>query len=310
MSYYLGIDIGGTKCAVCFGEIHDNKINIVEKRRFATVPNRPYDVLERLSSEAMEFGCSFDGIGISCGGPLDSRTGTILSPPNLPGWDNIQVIYYFNNRFGVQSYLQNDANACAVAEWKYGAGVGTNNMVFLTFGTGFGAGLILNGKLYTGANDMAGEIGHVRLSPFGPVGYGKAGSVEGYCSGGGIKRLAMTLVEEEVQRGRKPLLAEFDDIDAKLIAELAIEKNDPLCNEVYRISGEKLGYALAILCDVLDPELIVIGSIYARNERLLYEPMINVLKKEALVPCRIVPALLGNAIGDYAALAIANGDCV
>ena len=114
-----------------------------------------------------------DSIGISCGGPLDSRSGVILSPPNLPGWDDVLIAEYLENRYHTRAYLQNDANACAVAEWLYGAGKGCQNMIFLTFGTGMGAGLILNGQLYAGTNDNAGEIGHVRMQDFGPVGFGK-----------------------------------------------------------------------------------------------------------------------------------------
>ena len=112
-----------------------------------------------------------------------------MSPPNLPGWDNIDIVKQIKTHFGVPVHLQNDANACALAEWKFGAGRGTKNMVFLTFGTGLGAGLILDGKLYSGTNDNAAELGHIRLDRFGPVGFGKTGSFEGFCSGGGIAQL-------------------------------------------------------------------------------------------------------------------------
>lgn len=316
MAYYIGIDIGGTKCAVSLGEINGSDIRIVDKVQFPTIPNEPYKVLERFvtTTKALvdTYNISFEGIGISCGSPLNSKTGMILSPPNLIGWDNIPVVEYFEKAFNVKSYLQNDANACAVAEWKYGAGIGTTNMIFLTFGTGFGAGLILDGRLYVGTCDMAGEIGHVRLTQDGPVGYGKAGSSEGYCSGNGIKRIAIPLVDAEIQKGNKPLLYEragsFDNIDAKLIAELANVEKDPLCIEIYRISGEKLGMALSVLLDLFNPELIVIGSIYIRNTNLLYEPMMNVIEREALVPCKVVPAALGESVGDYAALSLAKGD--
>jgi glucokinase len=90
------------------------------------------------------------------------------------------------NKFNSQDFLQNVSNACALAEWKFGAGKGCKNMIFLTFGTGMGAGLILDGRLYSGTNDMAGEVGHVRIAEDGFAGYGKAGSFEGFCSGGGI----------------------------------------------------------------------------------------------------------------------------
>ena len=129
-----------------------------------------------------------DSIGISCGGPLDSRRGVIMGPPNLPGWDDVYIVRQIENHYGVQAHLQNDANACAVAEWKFGAGRGKQNVVFMTFGTGLGAGLILDGKLYSGTNDNAGELGHIRLDRFGPVGFGKAGSFEGFCSGRRIAR--------------------------------------------------------------------------------------------------------------------------
>ena len=108
---------------------------------------------------------------------------------------------YFADRLGLPAFLQNDANAGAMAEWLYGAGKGCRNMMFCTMGTGFGCGLVLEGKLFEGTNGNAGELGHVRLSRQGPVGYGKAGSVEGWCSGGGIAAItvpAKVLVVKEV----------------------------------------------------------------------------------------------------------------
>ena len=108
----------------------------------------------------------------------------IYSPPNLPGWDSVPISKIFSDEFGVDVAIQNDANACALAEWLMGSGKGTSNMIFLTFGTGMGAGLILNGRLYSGTNDLGGEVGHIRLEKTGPIGFGKAGSFEGFCSGG------------------------------------------------------------------------------------------------------------------------------
>lgn len=176
----LGIDIGGTKCAVCLGEYGGYGLRIAAKKRFETPVGNPWKAVEKLlslSAEILEENTappeSLSAIGVSCGGPLDSKRGVILSPPNLPGWDGIEISAAFESRFGAPCGLQNDANACALAEWKFGAGRGLESMVFLTFGTGLGAGLILGGKLYSGANDNAGEVGHVRLAGRGPVGYGK-----------------------------------------------------------------------------------------------------------------------------------------
>ena len=169
MNMKIGIDIGGTKCAVVLG---DEK-QIVKKIRFDTTSRD--ETIDNIINAVDSMGKA-DAIGISCGGPLDSKRGIIMSPPNLPEWDDVHIVDMLTERFGIPAYLCNDANACALAEWKYGAGRGTENMVFLTFGTGLGAGLILGGRLYEGTSGMAGEVGHVRLSQFGPVGYGKMGS--------------------------------------------------------------------------------------------------------------------------------------
>jgi glucokinase len=251
-------------------------------------------------------------IGISCGGPLDSKKGMIYSPPNLPGWDNVPICKIFSDEFGVDAAVQNDANACALAEWLMGAGRGTSNMIFLTFGTGMGGGLILNGKLYSGTNDLGGEVGHIRLAKDGPVGFGKAGSFEGFCSGGGIAQLAKSVVAEKVRNmevvGFCPSPEKAEEIDTRMVA-LAAQSGDPVALEIIDIAADYLGQGLAILIDILNPECIVIGSIYTRNETL-FKPLIGkVLQREAipaaLEVCKIKPAGLGEAIGDYAALCVA-----
>ena len=141
-------------------------------------------------------------------------------------------------------------------------------MIFLTFGTGLGAGLILNGALYSGTCDLSGEVGHIRLAPFGPVGFGKCGSFEGFCSGGGIAELGKTIARREIQSGRKTAfcgsLDELGEITAEKIANCA-KNGDKLAIEVYEISGEKLGEGLALLIDILNPEKIVIGSAFAND---------------------------------------------
>ena len=198
----LGFDIGGTKCAVITAEWDGKTISILEKKKCETRRNvAPEEIIEELITMADGIlDTKPDAIGISCGGPLDSKRGVIMSPPNLPGWDNVEIVKQIKEHYGVKPVLQNDANACAVAEWKFGAGKGSNNMVFMTFGTGLGAGLILDGKLYCGTNDNAGELGHIRLEKFGPVGYGKIGSFEGFCSGGGIAQLGYQKALEEEAR--------------------------------------------------------------------------------------------------------------
>ena len=312
----IGVDIGGTKCAVTLGLSAGDGIDIKDKIGFPTtgvedtISNIKTNIREILERNGIpESGV--DAIGISCGGPLDSVTGVVMSPPNLPGWDNIPIVRILSEEFGAPAAVHNDANACALAEWKFGAGKGTRNMVFMTFGTGLGAGLIIDGKLYTGTNDNAGELGHIRLEEYGPVGYGKSGSFEGFCSGSGIEQLARSLAKERMQMGGKVSWCpdgDLDSITAKTVA-LAAREGDALAKCVYEISARHLGKGLAIVIDVLNPELIVIGSIYSRNEDMFKPLMEEVLAQEALPlankVCKVVPAALGESIGDYAALSIA-----
>jgi glucokinase len=306
----LGFDIGGTKCAVVIGQTEDANIRIEERIAFptatATVTGgeastataepvlREFERVARKLLGARSLARP-DAIGISCGGPLDSRRGLIQSPPNLPGWDNIPVTDRFARAFGCPVHLQNDANACAFAEWRWGAGQGTRNMVFLTFGTGMGAGLILDGKLYSGTNDNAGEAGHLRLAEDGPEGYGKRGSFEGFCSGGGITRLALSLG--------------FEAKNAHEVFNAAAAGN-PRALEAIQITARQLGRGLAVLVDVLNPERIVIGSIFARQQAVLWPIAREELCAEALgssvAVCEVVPAKLGEQVGDYAALSVAT----
>jgi len=310
----LGFDIGGTKCAAITAAYDGKSIQILKKKKIETdlsiAPEEMIDRLIELADSILDEAPT--AIGISCGGPLDSKNGVILGPPNLLGWDHVEIVQQIEAHYHVPVHLQNDANACAVAEWKFGAGVGCDHMIFLTFGTGLGAGLILDGRLYSGANDNAGECGHIRLSRFGPVGYGKAGAFEGFCSGGGLAQLGYTMAIEQVQKGICPAYFQKDmlpqDVTAKSIAEAAM-KGDETARKVYEICGEYLGKGLAVLIDILNPQRIVIGSVFARSGHLMRDAMERAIREEALkeaaVCCEVVPAALGEEIGDYAAIATA-----
>ena len=312
--YVLGFDIGGTKCAVTTALWDGSSITLLKKEKIATdLTIKPQEMIAKLISLADTIlEKNPDSIGISCGGPLDSKNGIILSPPNLVGWNNVKIVKQISSHYNVNVKLQNDANACAVAEWKFGAGRGSNNMVFLTFGTGLGAGLILDGKLYSGTNDNAGELGHIRLCEFGPTGFGKVGSFEGFCSGNGIAQLAYFKALEKVQSGTYPAYFKkgytLADVSAKDVA-LAAEAGDATAIEVYNICGSYLGKGLSIVIDLLNPEVIVIGSIFARSKHLLWESAKKEIEKEALALsascCKVVPAELGEQIGDYAAVSVA-----
>lgn len=300
----IGIDIGGTKCAV---SIPSGENAVSETARFPTAD--PQTTIARLLAETEALGPGArPAIGISCGGPLDAEKGLILSPPNLPGWDGIAICDAFTRRFGGAAWLMNDANACALAEWRFGAGRGTRSMVFLTMGTGMGGGLILDGRLYEGANGNAGEVGHLRLAPSGPIGFGKAGSFEGFCSGGGLAQLARARVSAH---GGSTSLRQHpvESLTARDVGEAA-DQGDPLARAILEEVGGRLGEGLALLVDILNPERIVIGSIFSRCGRHLTASMLEALRREALpqalAVCSVVPATLGDTVGSYAAVALAR----
>jgi glucokinase len=313
---WAGIDIGGTKTAVVVSE---NPPAVLRRTEFPTLPdNGPHLAIEQIKSalrntlRELDTGSeSLAGIGVSCGGPLDAERGIIQAPPNLSTWVDIPIVEILSREFGRPVSLENDANAGAVAEHRYGAGKGTRNMVFLTMGTGFGAGIILDDRIYRGTNGMAGEIGHVRLTADGPVGYHKAGSAEGWVSGGGLAQWATSAVQSARKSGEKSILLDSPQnlpITARDVG-LAAEKGDVLARRIVAQCGEKLGMALATLVDILNPERIVIGGLAMRLGDLLLEPARRTLAEEALQPsvavCQVVPAALGESIGDVAALCIA-----
>ncbi len=314
MKRFIGIDIGGTKCAVSLARA-DGSIHILDKYKFPSNAREGKDrmlfcimegVDEILHRNALK-NTDIEAIGISCGGPLDSKTGRVMSPPNLPGWDDVPLTDIISKRFSVPCFLQNDANACALVEWKIGAGRGCDDMIFLTMGTGMGAGIISGGRLLTGAGDLAGEVGHMRITEEGPEGYGKNGSFEGWCSGGGIEKFINAWTENAVKNGKTPkwILDGHHSIDARILNEYA-QAGDADALYLFNVIGEKLGCALSVLADVLNPGKIVIGSVFQRAEKFIRPAMEKALKKEALLltyeKLTVLPAESNESLGDYAAI--------
>jgi glucokinase len=314
-----GVDIGGTKTAIV---ISSEPPAILARAEFPTLPDqgpeRALDLIQQLLKQLLHAQGIGKGqlqaIGVSCGSPLDRISGVIQAPPNLPTWTDIPIASILQREFGVVCRLENDANAGAVAEHRFGGGKGVQHMVFLTMGTGLGAGIIANGRLYHGASDSAGEIGHVRLSASGPVGYHKAGSVEGWASGGGMARVGNQEVAAAIKKGEATALSMHlqngGTITAKDIA-LAAQQGDELAKRIIHNTGTRLGEALAILVDILNPERIVIGGLAMRLGESLLAPARAAMEREGLPAscekCSIVPAALGEQIGDIAAICVAMG---
>ncbi len=306
--HILGLDIGGTKTAVVLGD-HDGRI--FDRVQFATRSERGFEptfaelceaagtVRDRAGKNGRPPSC----LSVSIGGPMDVEKGMILSPPNLPGWDAIPLKAMLAERFGLPVFIEHDGNTGALAEWWFGAGQGARNVIFLTMGTGFGGGLILDGRLYRGTNFLAGEVGHLRLSEKGPVAFGKTGSWESFCSGTGISRLAAFLFPRRWGEA-EPVVRDLADLAAR---------GDREALAVFFEVARYLGRGLAVLLDILNPEVIVIGSLAVRLGDLVLKPACEEMAREALPgavsACRVVPAALGERLGDVAALcaAIAAG---
>jgi glucokinase len=314
---FLGVDIGGTKCAVVLG---DRTATILEREEFPTElgtegRNRTLELLKS-SAASMAAQKDIQALGIASGGPLDTERGVVLCPPNLGGWENLPIVEIFQEELSIPTYLENDANAAALAEWRFGAGRGVENLVYLTYSTGMGAGIILNGRLYRGTNDHAGEVGHVRLADHGPRRYDKSGSFEGFCSGPGMAQLMaseLAVLSREIgSSGTRERYKDPREITGRDVASWA-KRRDPLALKVVATSGEYLGRGMAVLVDVLNPEMIVVGGMGVRLGDLVLDPARRVLADEAIASgvaaCRIVPAELGERTGDIGAICVALEHC-
>ncbi len=304
--YYLGVDIGGTKLAVSLFEIDSS--TIAKREQMATgKQSDPAECLNRVIDTARTWierrNAPPRAVGVSVGGMFDRHTGCMKQAPHLPKWDGFPIVETIRTHLNVPVFAENDANACALAEWKYGAGVGTRNLIFLTFGTGLGGGLILDGRLYRGTSGLAGEIGAIRVAENGPAIRNKPGCLEGFASGAGIASYAES-VRAETPDTILPLHP-----TAKDVVEAA-RKNDPFAVSIMNQCSAQLGKGLAILIDLLNPEVIILGSIFARSESLIRPAMEQAITEEAMPEavsaCRIVPAKLGESIGDFAAATVAE----
>lgn len=307
----LGVDIGGTTTSISLG---DGNGSILRWTEFVTSEiGGPDAVIDRIVHDARrllgEAGMEPDavaGVGIACGGPLDAARGMILSPPNLPGWDRVPITDWIEAQMDVPAHLMNDADANALAEWRWGAGRGCNDFAYLTFGTGLGAGLILNGRLHTGPRNLAGEIGHIRAAEHGPAGHGKEASFEGFASGGSMPRLLRYLAETEDYTSA--LLSEPKLSAARISG--AARAGDPLARRALEVCAEYLGRAASLLVDLLDLERVIVGGMFLRDEDLLGPVARGVLEREVLATgtrtCEIIAPALGEAIGRHGALAAAT----
>lgn len=312
---FLGIDLGGTKIVA---GLVDREGRIVARHHRDTEAQEGQDaVFRRLVDAASQLlatkGISRQqvaAIAIACPGPIDARRGVVTAPPNLPGWRDVPLGRMIQEKFGLPTSLENDANAAALAEHRFGAGQGSDHMIYVTVSTGIGGGFILGGRLYAGATGGAAEIGHTTILPYGPLcGCGNRGCLEALASGSAIAREA----RERVQRGVPTLIAELsggdpENISAKLVAQAA-EQGDWEADAILDQAMAYLGVGMANLVNLLNPQLLVIGGGLTKMGERLFEPVRRAIDLRAFATAagavELRRAQLGDDVGLLGAAAVA-----
>jgi glucokinase len=293
----VGVDLGGTliRAAVATGPGTHGEV-----ARHPTLPERgPSAVLDSIAAAVGEAtaGSRCDGVAIGIPGPLDPNAGIVYSAPHLPGWGGLHAADELQRRLGCPVVVQNDARLAAMAEWTLGAGVGTQNFIFITVSTGVGGGLVIDGELYTGAAGTAGELGHVPVGMTGPAcGQGHVGCLEGMASGTAIAARA----RQALQSGEPSNLPDAGALDARAV-ETAALAGDALARRLFDEAGRALGRAIGGFINVLSPEVIALGGGLLGAGDLLFTPMRAAIPEmafaEPLARCRIMPAALGTDAG-------------
>lgn len=312
----VGVDLGGTKIrtvvATAEGEI------VAGDQRPTAAAGGPEAVIERVvgSVEAAlrRAGASLEqivGIGVGAPGPVDVRRGAVVMAPNLPGWRDVPLREALRQRLGVAVHLANDASVAALGEHRFGAGRGSQHMVYITVGTGIGGGLIIDGALYEGAAGGAGEVGHMVLEPQGPpCGCGARGCLEALAAGPAIARQAESALGGAA--GRPSLLRGLaggllGGVTAEMVVQAA-RQGDALSLEVLATAARYLGLGITNVVHLCNPELVVVGGSVAKAGELLLGPARRVLRQRGLPllaeAVRVLPGELGDDAGTLGAVAL------
>jgi glucokinase len=309
----LGIDIGGTKTAVCIGT---ESGKILADRRFPTNPNSAQDTMAQAAQVAADLISEsglrteqIEAIGISAPSPLCSKNRLLMKTANLPGWETFAAGDFLEAKFKRPVFLQNDANGAGLAEFWFGNCKG-KDLIYLTMSTGIGAGIIANGQVIAGLNDQAGEVGHMVLDINGPrCGCGQTGCWEAYCGG---KNFADQVRADIAQGVQTAILKEAGGDPAKIGMQevrAAIRSGDKYACQKWDIFIEKMAHAVGILLMSINPEAIVMGTLAIHGGDLFIPQMKKLLPKYAwqssIDICRIEASVLKN-IGELAALAVAT----
>ncbi|MGA2502578.1 MAG: ROK family protein [Anaerolineales bacterium] len=306
MSFIITLDIGGTQLRAAV--YPSDGITPVTIQKTATRCMEPgvYERLTALIDSVWPTG-PVDAFSIAAPGPLNPHTGVVISTPNIPAWKNYPLAELLSKKYKVPAFLGNDANLAAVGEWKYGAGQGHHDVLYLTISTGIGGGVICNDMLIEGCHGMAAELGHVTILPGGPIcSCGLPGHLEAVASGPAIARY----VNEQIATGRSSILRPGAELDAHGIA-LAADRGDELAREAFIHAGVFIGQAVAAFLHIFNPSIVIFGGGVTQSGRLILDPIEetmrhNVMDKSYLDGLQLATARLGDDAGLLGSLAQAR----
>jgi glucokinase len=313
-AYAVGIDVGGTKIAA--GVVDSNGRILASYYTRAHTGHPPPLVVNGIEEafhtvlDKSAIGQDqIQGVGIGCAGHVNGAAGLVLTSSNLPDWENIPLRDIVAQRIGMPVKLDNDTKCAALAEYCFGAGRGARHVCYVTFSTGYGMGLIIDGKLYRGAIGTAGEIGHTVIVPNGErCTCGKRGCVMAYASGLALSRMACERVRAGEPTRLRDICGELPEyVSGETIAEAA-QTGDMLARELIQTAGRYFGMSLANIIEAFNPEVIVIGGGLARIGPLLLDPCFKAME-ENIHPVlsgvtRIAPSQLGDDAGLIGAAAL------
>jgi len=316
---YGAIDLGGTKLRAVVADLEGNICGeIIRPSEADEGPDRVIArMIETLEEAASASGLPVSGlraVGVASPGALDLVHGRVFEAPQLPGWDGVPLVQIMSERLGLPVLLENDANAAALGENRFGAGRGTRYLIYLTISTGVGGGIIIDGKVYHGATGAAGELGHMVVWFNGPRCLcGNRGCLEAISSGTGLAWRAQELVDRGEAPGLERIKRERGELDADEIADAA-RAGDEDARRLFDESGLYLGIAVANYINIFNPEMIVLGGGVVAGAADLFldraeETMRDLARKEPLRYVRLERAMLGDRSGPLGMIA-ALGDMV
>jgi glucokinase len=304
METFIVSDVGGTQIRVAAYDVYTLELLAQKKISTQGQGQLPSDRLTR-SIEEIAKGLEIKAIAVAAPGFLNPEKGMIIEAPNIPGWVNLPLGDLLTQRFSTPVCINNDANLAALGEWKFGAGQGHNNILYLTISTGIGSGVIIDGQILLGERGLAAEFGHVTILPDGPMcSCGKRGHVEALSSGTAIANY----IQEQLSAGRNSVLKNFSNPSGEDIYNAAMS-GDTIAVEAFNRAGKYLGIALANFLHMLNPSIVILGGGVSQAGELLFKPMRasleeSIISKQYLENLEITTAKLGDDAGLKGALAL------